>query len=1300
VQEQFARHLITIGVRDGSIPGVTTSVARVTECLVTLGYRTALPELANLQIGIDLKRKLSTWAATVSADDIAIIYFAGHGGSSEEGRHYLGLPKTDWLRPSATALASEDMFRVLAEGTPLLNLLVILDTCYSGQGALDAAGLSGVLQGEQMNRAFWVATASRPKQEAGDEDFSIAFHDCVLEKRGAAIPTYAISTLITDLNHRFNQKQTAAYVPLGLGTGEPPNFLPNPNFLSAALLDRPIEERHFFSTDLLQHWKPRAIGSEALFQSGRWYFTGRTAALTRFVDYLAAPDHNGKGLIITGDPGCGKSALLGYVIIASDREEARQPAFEAFLASMPQGTRPAQDSITFALALRGLTLSDAIAALAERFLAKPEDVLTKLAELEQDTVLVFDALDESAQPEEIADRLLRPLSGHPHLRIIVGTRRPQIKFLGERFSQLDLDLPAYRSNADIAQYVARILLAEGETRLTPYRGHTKESQAVAHAIAERANGNYLIARTIARSLMEREAMIDPAREQLPNNMPEAFSGYLKVLGERSKLGQWRVREVLMPLAYAKGQGLPFDIWELFSPGNVTEILELAAAFIAEYVEEGRTVYRLYHQALADALHDPKQDANRQRKMVNALYRALPENDWMRAHWFTRKYFSQYAAAGDVDLLEQSMLDVKFLAAADLPLLLTASKSIQSPEPRRRLNWLKLALDRLTDGDEADRLSNLELCALQSNAADLAAECKQVNVRRKWSPKWARWSRNITPHRILRGHTDNVNSVALSDGIIVSGSEDYTVRFWNAATSESIGTPGRHENQVMAVAADSGTAVSGGWDDTVRLWDLKTGKPKSQPLTGHTNRVLAVAISGGVVASGDAGGTVLLWDLETATRIGEPLKAHKGRIRALAFANKFLITGGEDGAICIWDKSGKLLRTALPRIAQPLTSFAVGDDLIAAVYDYRSLLKWGFSTGLPIGEPLHFETMVNAIAIQDSLVACGMDDFSVRIVNLQTGGPIADPFIGHALFVRSVALGNGTVVSGADDTTVRIWDIIGAEPFGAFESKEKATSASVAISGAAVVTAGWDRKLHIWDLKTGQRQLSPDIALSPHPYENLPIAASDGMVVCNGPLDTIAVLNLNTGAISTLPGPADLFAISEGILATVGKDGMLRRWNLGSLQPLGFSIPIGEYTTALAIADGVIWTSGPLLRRWNLQTGEPIGDQQDTSETSLCVNSQFAVSSHWSGRLTLRDAKTGKLLQTGLHIPSRRTPTLALYKTFAITASAEGIVCIWNLNTMLPFFEIQIGASVNALTATPTGICIASSAGLISLDLHI
>src|SRR5665213_2574987 len=150
-----ARHLVTIGVPDEDIPNVGKSVELVADCLTARGYSRALPELANLQSGEKLKLKLALWAREVAKEDIAILYFAGHGGTINQ-RHYLGLPETDWSLPDPTALASEDLFRSLAAGPNLMNLLVILDTCYSGQVALDAGRLAGVLQGDEKSRAFWI----------------------------------------------------------------------------------------------------------------------------------------------------------------------------------------------------------------------------------------------------------------------------------------------------------------------------------------------------------------------------------------------------------------------------------------------------------------------------------------------------------------------------------------------------------------------------------------------------------------------------------------------------------------------------------------------------------------------------------------------------------------------------------------------------------------------------------------------------------------------------------------------------------------------------------------------------------------------------------------------------------------------------------------------------------------------------------------------------------------------------------------------------------------------------------------
>ena len=59
-----------------------------------------------------------------------------------------------------------------------------------------------------------------------------------------------------------------------------------------------------------------------------------------------------------------------------------------------------------------------------------------------------------------------------------------------------------------------------------------------------------------------------------------------------------------------------------------------------------------------------------------------------------------------------------------------------------------------------------------------------------------------PNNILTGHTNLVRSVAYSpDGrYIVSGSDDRTIRIWDALTQRQIGNPlTGHTNSVISVA---------------------------------------------------------------------------------------------------------------------------------------------------------------------------------------------------------------------------------------------------------------------------------------------------------------------------------------------------------------------------------------------------------------------------------------------------------------------------------------------------------------------
>ena len=81
---------------------------------------------------------------------------------------------------------------------------------------------------------------------------------------------------------------------------------------------------------------------------------------------------------------------------------------------------------------------------------------------------------------------------------------------------------------------------------------------------------------------------------------------------------------------------------------------------------------------------------------------------------------------------------------------------------------------------------------------------------------------VRERAVLRGHTGPVWSVAFApDGrTVATGSDDASLRFWDAATGRQEGELSGYGSAVLAVAfAHSGKfLVSGGRDGAIRLWD--------------------------------------------------------------------------------------------------------------------------------------------------------------------------------------------------------------------------------------------------------------------------------------------------------------------------------------------------------------------------------------------------------------------------------------------------------------------------------------------------
>ena len=156
---------------------------------------------------------------------------------------------------------------------------------------------------------------------------------------------------------------------------------------------------------------------------------------------------------------------------------------------------------------------------------------------------------------------------------------------------------------------------------------------------------------------------------------------------------------------------------------------------------------------------------------------------------------------------------------------------------------------------------------------------------------------------LHGHTYYVSSVAYSpDGKhIVSGSEDKTIRVWNATTGQCVAGPFRgHTGYITSVAysPDGRHIVSGSQDMAIRIWNATTGQYVVGPFEGHTDYVNSVAYSpdGRHIVSCSQDCTIRIWNATSGQCVTGPFEGHTNLVTSIAYSpdGKQIVSGSQDG----------------------------------------------------------------------------------------------------------------------------------------------------------------------------------------------------------------------------------------------------------------------------------------------------------------------------------------------------------------------------------------------------------------------
>ncbi|HEY9823858.1 MAG TPA: NB-ARC domain-containing protein [Stenomitos sp.] len=380
-------------------------------------------------------------------------------------------------------------------------------------------------------------------------------------------------------------------------------------------------------------------------------------------------------------------------------------------------------------------------------------------------------------------------------------------------------------------------------------------------------------------------------------------------------------------------------------------------------------------------------------------------------------------------------------------------------------------------------------------------------------------------KVLQGHRQVVKSVAYGSAlssvyldalktgiegeIIVSGSQDCTIRIWDAQTGRCLSVLRGSADRIWSVALHpSGQMLlSGSNDSTIRLWNPRTGQPLRTLQTICVGiKEVAYSPNGQWLASGGDDKLIRIWNLQTGQRHCI-LEGHNGWIWDLAFSPKSnqLASASGDGTLHLWDiASGTCLQTFVGHLN---LVFAVAFDpqgrWLASGSNDQSAKLWEVATGVCLRTWQHQEQIWSiAFHPQAQYLATSGDRRGIPIWPLEADEALTWlPNAGAMVHSVTFSSDGQWLAMGRDDHIAEVWDWQAGVCYRQFDHGSRVWSVAFSADGKYLATGGFDHTVKLWLLETGHciHELHKhqgevwSVAFHPH-HLHVASGAQDGQVL--------------------------------------------------------------------------------------------------------------------------------------------------------------------------------------------------------------